>query len=319
MKKKIILFACAVIAAASLWAQDIIVTNDAQKIEAKILEVSKTEIKYKEKSNLNGPTFILETKEISSIVYSNGKVVLYNQEQPAQVAKQVEEQKQSAAQVVEENTVEVLLLSGKTIVAPLVEMKANYVSCVMNGKTEVIPASQIDKVTLLANGQIREYGGRGVYVSEEIKTTSEQTTASSATTASKSGRIYRDNGQYLHNDIYISVKEVERILERENPAAYKEWKKAEGMSIAGGVFDGIGIGLAIGGLFTLLPQYRLYTACIGIECGALASLGVGLGLTFGASAHYNKAIDIYNSKYDHAAVQLKWHVAPTEVGLALVF
>ena len=318
MKKKLTLLVCVLIATTSLWAQDIIVTNDAQKIEAKILEVSKTEVKYKEKSDLNGPTFILETKEISSIVYSNGKVVLYNQEQPAQVEKQVEEHKQSATQAIDENTVEILLLSGKTIVAPLVEMKANYVSCVMNGKTEVIPASQIDRVTLLANGQVKEYGGRGVNVSEEIKATSEQTMSSSATTISKSGRIYRDNGHYLHNDVYISSKEVERILEREDPVAYKEWQKAEGLLIAGGVFDGIGLGLAIGGLFTLI-QPRNYIACLGIECGALVSLGVGLGLTFGSSAHYNKAIDIYNSKYDHAAVQLKWHVAPTEVGLALVF
>ena len=66
MKKKLTLIACALIAVASLMAQDIIVTKDAQKIEAKILEVSKTEIKYKEKDNLNGPTFILDTKEIRS-------------------------------------------------------------------------------------------------------------------------------------------------------------------------------------------------------------------------------------------------------------
>lgn len=64
-----------------LLAQDIIVTTDAQKIEAKILEVSKTEIKYKEKNNLDGPTFVLETTEINSIIYSNGKVVLYNSKQ----------------------------------------------------------------------------------------------------------------------------------------------------------------------------------------------------------------------------------------------
>ena len=232
--------------ASTMWAQDIIVTNDAQKIEAKILEVSKTEIKYKEKSDLNGPTYILGTKEISSIIYSNGKVVLYNQESAT-------------------------------------------IDSTPDKQTEISP---------------------------------EQSKDSNATESAKStytpGRIYRDNGQYLHNDTYISAKEVERILEREDPVAYKEWQKAEGLLIAGGVFDGIGLGLAIGGLFTLI-QPRNYIACLGIECGALVSLGVGLGLTFGSSAHYNKAIDIYNSKYDHAAVQLKWHVAPTEVGLALVF
>ena len=69
------------------WAQDIIITTDAQKIEAKILEVSKSEIRYKEKDNLDGPTFVLGTDEINSIIYSNGKVVFYNQ-QSAETPKQ---------------------------------------------------------------------------------------------------------------------------------------------------------------------------------------------------------------------------------------
>ena len=78
--KKIFTFCIIAMMAMPLFAQDIIVTTNAQKIEAKILEVSKTEIKYKEKNNLDGPTFILETAEINSIIYSNGKVVLYNQD-----------------------------------------------------------------------------------------------------------------------------------------------------------------------------------------------------------------------------------------------
>jgi hypothetical protein len=45
--------ACMVITimTAPLFAQDIIVTIDAKKIEAKIIEVSKSEIKYKEQDN----------------------------------------------------------------------------------------------------------------------------------------------------------------------------------------------------------------------------------------------------------------------------
>ena len=70
----IVLALCSVI-----YAQDIIITNDAQKIDAKILEVSKTEIKYKELNNLEGPTFVLETGDIHSVIYANGKVVLYEQ------------------------------------------------------------------------------------------------------------------------------------------------------------------------------------------------------------------------------------------------
>ena len=59
------------------FAQDIIITSDAQKIEAKIMEVSKAEIKYKEWDNLEGPLFVMATSEISSVIYSNEKVGHY--------------------------------------------------------------------------------------------------------------------------------------------------------------------------------------------------------------------------------------------------
>ena len=58
-------------------AQDIIVTTDAKKIDAKITEVTKSEIRYKEFDNQGGPTFILGTDDIVAIIYSNNKVALY--------------------------------------------------------------------------------------------------------------------------------------------------------------------------------------------------------------------------------------------------
>lgn len=59
------------------YAQDIIVTTDSKKIEAKILEVSESDVRYKEMDNLEGPTFVLSTRKIDSIVYSNGKVSFF--------------------------------------------------------------------------------------------------------------------------------------------------------------------------------------------------------------------------------------------------
>lgn len=59
------------------YAQDIIVTTDARRIEAKILEVSESEVKYKEIDNLEGPIYILSTQSIVSIIYANGNVTLF--------------------------------------------------------------------------------------------------------------------------------------------------------------------------------------------------------------------------------------------------
>lgn len=60
-------------------AQDIIVTTDSKKIEAKILEISETDVKYKELDNLEGPTFVLPTQKVVSIIYANGKVSLFQE------------------------------------------------------------------------------------------------------------------------------------------------------------------------------------------------------------------------------------------------
>ena len=84
------------------WAQDIIITTNAQKIEAQILEVSKSEIRYKEKDNLDGPTFVLGTDEINSIIYSNGKVVFYNQQSAGTKATEVQQEPNAAKEQVEE-------------------------------------------------------------------------------------------------------------------------------------------------------------------------------------------------------------------------
>lgn len=79
------------------YAQDIIVTKDAKKIDAKILEVSISEIRYKELDNLEGPIFILSTDDIVTIIYANGKVVLYNDAQnEAEALKKAREEAERA-------------------------------------------------------------------------------------------------------------------------------------------------------------------------------------------------------------------------------
>lgn len=83
--KKIFLLAVAAVAAFSAYAQDVIITRDAKRVEAKILEVSSSEIKYKEFNNLEGPTFVLTTGEINTIIYQNGTVKVFDQ-QPRQAA-----------------------------------------------------------------------------------------------------------------------------------------------------------------------------------------------------------------------------------------
>ncbi len=292
------------------YAQDIIVTTDAKKIEAKIVEVTKSEIRYKEKDYTDGPTFVISTDEISSIIYGNGKVVLYTQPSAQEPEPEI---KQPA---IDESIAEITLLSGRTLTAHIVELRSDHVTYTIDNSQSILPASQLAKVTFLHNGQVKVYNQTAAIVAKP-QTQEKQTELTTSSASPTSGRIYRDGREYMHNNRFISSKEVARILEREDKAAYMQWKKANGLLIGGSVCTGIGAGLALGGLISLAGSDAV--PCIVMDCCALVPLGIGIGLCLGANTRYNKAIDIYNSKYDQAAVQLQWRVAPTEVGLAIAF
>lgn len=70
MKSKV--FLIALILPIALHAQDIIVMRDGSTIISKVLEINKTDIKYKKFNNLNGPTYTVEKAEIMAINYENG-------------------------------------------------------------------------------------------------------------------------------------------------------------------------------------------------------------------------------------------------------
>jgi hypothetical protein len=59
-------------------AADIIVLKDGSMIEAKVMEIHPTEIRYKRADNLNGPTMFLPADRVLSIRYENGVVEVIN-------------------------------------------------------------------------------------------------------------------------------------------------------------------------------------------------------------------------------------------------
>ena len=55
------------------FSQDKIYRNNGKVIEAKVLEISSSEIKYREYDNMDGPIYVLEADRIKKIVFENGK------------------------------------------------------------------------------------------------------------------------------------------------------------------------------------------------------------------------------------------------------
>jgi len=67
-------------------AQDIIVLKDGNMIEAKVVEIAPSEIKYKRFDHLDGPTIVVPANDVLSIRYENGRVEIINAA-PADVSK----------------------------------------------------------------------------------------------------------------------------------------------------------------------------------------------------------------------------------------
>ena len=136
--KRLILFALSILFTVSTFAAaavDVIVTNDAKKINAKILEVSQTEIKYKEADHIGGPTFTLSTADISSIIYANGKVAVFNEAKPSQQANDADEI--DAA---------ILKSDGEIIRGKVLLMSDEMVVYKADGLRKTLYANQLDQV-----------------------------------------------------------------------------------------------------------------------------------------------------------------------------
>lgn len=228
----------------SLWAQDIIVTTDSKKIEAKILEVSDLEIKYKEKDYLDGPTFVMATDKISSVLYANGKVVLYNQT-PAAEKQEEHQQAQTlheqpivpSTPSIDDNTAEVLLLSGNTLTVQITDMKSNYIAYILNGKPYTMPASQIEKVTFLLTGQEKTYVH---YTTNENKQEVSDERQKIEEKSSKTNKV--DNKKYPRYQGYLELSGIFTNIQ-----GYT-WGGIEFNGIDGGrinkyIFLGAGIGI----------------------------------------------------------------------------
>jgi len=73
---------------------DNILLTDGEEIQAKIIEISNNEIKYKRCDHVDGPTIILEKKKIFMITYSNGKKEIIKHEE----VKEIKEKNDNANQ-----------------------------------------------------------------------------------------------------------------------------------------------------------------------------------------------------------------------------
>ena len=157
-------------------AQDIIITTDAKKIEVRITEVSKSEIKYKEADNIDGPVFVLPIEDISTVIYANGKVSVFSpqtnvQQQAATSSTSSVAQPQQAEPLSPDATkADVInLISGEAISCQITAVSSTTVSYLQNGISFTMPTTSIANIAF-ANGQVKTYTRLQTYTPQPAAT-----------------------------------------------------------------------------------------------------------------------------------------------------
>jgi uncharacterized membrane protein YidH (DUF202 family) len=89
--KKTLSLIIIIIITCSIKAQDIMITKEGQKIEAKVEEVGLETIKYKKYNNQSGATYLILKSDIASIMYENGEVEVFSQQAQKQTKQEAKE------------------------------------------------------------------------------------------------------------------------------------------------------------------------------------------------------------------------------------
>ena len=80
MRKLFLIVLLAVSASIYANAHDVIVKRDGERIQAMVMEVNATSVKFKRMDNPNGPVYICNLSDVQSIAYENGKVETYGEQ-----------------------------------------------------------------------------------------------------------------------------------------------------------------------------------------------------------------------------------------------
>ena len=90
MKAAVLSVLCILAFIAQVRAQDVIYTTGGNKMDAKVLEINTTDVKYKDLQNLEGPTYVISKLEVVLIKFSDGSVQIVNNNPPELTPKTAE-------------------------------------------------------------------------------------------------------------------------------------------------------------------------------------------------------------------------------------
>ena len=121
----------------------------------------------------------------------------------------------------------------------------------------------------------------------------------------------------MYKDTYISEKEVMRILQATNFEAYRKYKYGNNLLIGSAVVGGIGCGLMLASLSCITSDINAFA---GLIISGVAITGIPFPIMYVCGlSQKNKALDIYNSRFDRNKVALNLIGNEKGVGFAITF
>lgn len=96
---KSILVSAFILMCSSLFAQDYILKKDGEKIEAKVLEVSTTNIKYRKFTQPEGPDRVIEISKVKEIIYEDGQFEKFDTPKPVETVETTPAQPQPVREI----------------------------------------------------------------------------------------------------------------------------------------------------------------------------------------------------------------------------
>ena len=152
-------FLLVVLCSLNIYAQDKIYKTDNSVVEAKVIEISPSEIKYKLFSNPDGPTYILNKSDAAMIIYQNGQHEVFSKTIPVPITKNLSEDR-SADKTMKEKELELNNLKKNSIGMNMFEILLTNITLFYEKK---LPSGEIGfKIPIsmgarAASGDIRQY------------------------------------------------------------------------------------------------------------------------------------------------------------------
>lgn len=291
MKK--VIFILFIIVPVFIFAQqvenDILYTINREQIPCTIQEISDSEIKYIRADKSATILYSTKKENVYCIIFKDGSVEYFSDKLRQPAEKTVSYAQSNAKPGITQNIVGTHVKQAQTT----------------QQTQQTQPVQQYQQPQQVQEYQPSYYPQQNIH-NEDLNVVENATY-----------RIYRENGEFMYKDTYISEKEVMRILQATNFEAYRKYKYGNNLLIGSEIVAGIGCGLMLGSLFYITADINAF---IGLIVSGVAITGIPFPIMYVCGlSQKSKALDIYNSRFDRNKVALNLIGNEKGIGFAITF